>query len=244
MKYRLALRQFENSYTSVRIIIFLIIFLAAFYRPNLLSGQSNQWGASVEIGTSFQHTKEDSLTKQGFLLPTFGVSANYIKSLGNGFNLKATLGYRNRGGVAKADAETNPTSGTTLGKYRIVSRDHFVTNDIAIRLNAKYWKTWGYLPFLDLGLRNDVYIFSNSKTKSDDVYFKPDSKGTLWYRNRHHKPYVVGLVANTGINYNDWTIGLEYYHQILGSFAIPSNVRANYSQINNRSIQLSLGYRF
>jgi hypothetical protein len=244
IKYKTVIKGFQLSCFALSATIFSIFFFGNACLAQESMTQSSSWGVAGDIGTSFQHTKGDTLTSQGFLLPSFGASAFYIKVISPTFRLKTSLGYRTRGGVAKVNAEISPTTGTSLGQYRVASRDHFVTNDVILRWNDPYWKVMGYRPFVDIGIRNDVYVLSNSKVKSNDAYFRPESNRMEWYRNRHHKPYVVGLIGSAGVYHKEWTVALEYYHQIIGSFFIPTTVRSNYSQINSRSIQLNVGYRF
>jgi hypothetical protein len=225
-------------------IIFRIAFCFGLVLPYYSSGQNKTyWGVVADVGTSFNRTSRDTLTSQKLLLPSFGLSVRYGKVIAHGVTLQATLGYRNRGGVASADAITTPSGSKTLGSYKVHSRDHFLTNDLSLRLNAKYWKVFGMVPYLNMAVRNDLYLVTNSKTTSNDRYFQSEKQGLTWLRSRHHRPYIVGLTGTAGFQIAQWDVGLEYYHQVLGSFAIPEIVRANYSQLYGRSILLSVGYR-
>lgn len=244
MKYRLFAESFRFSGVARRDFFFFILFSGVFIFPHHTIGQSSYWGITGDLGASLHYTKGDTLTKQELFLPAAGLAVEYGKVISHGLSLKATLGYRSRGGVATVNSVINASTGSSLGKYSVHARDHFITNDIALRLNARYWKVAGLIPFLDLGVRNDLYVLTNSKVSSDDLYYQPESNAMNWYRNRHHKPYVVGLTANTGVFVRKFSIGLEYYHQILGSFSIPAIVRSNYAQINSRSLQVRVGYRF
>lgn len=245
MRYKLDLVKLIFLPSGIHISIFLIAFFGGLsYSPYIKSQNKTYRALSADLGTSLNRTLDDTLVRQGLLLPVYGISASVGRVVGHGVSLKATLGYRNRGGVAKVNAEVNPATGKTLGRYKIYSRDHFLSNDISVRLNARYWRLSGLIPFLDLGVRNDIYLLSNNKTQTNDAYFQPDKKGVSWFRSRHNRPYVVGLAGVVGVEREKWGFGLEYYHQILGTYLIPSAVKSNYSQLYSRSLQANVTYRF
>ncbi len=244
MKYRLGLTDLYYFRPGNPTITFLIVLLSGLSLSAAVKAQSTYWGLSADGGTSLQKTKDDTLTRQGLLFPTYGLSVLFGKVVSQGLDLKATLGYRTRGGVTKVDAVIEPGKEASLGSYKVQSRDHFITNDLAVQFNSKYWKVLDLLPFASFGVRNDFYLVTNSRLSSDDDYFKPENSGRARFRSQHHRNYVVGLTGAAGLRIEDWNIGLEYYHQVFGSFLIPSVVRANYSQLYSRSLQLNLSYRF
>ncbi|GAA4447964.1 hypothetical protein GCM10023091_43770 [Ravibacter arvi] len=244
MEYQLFLLASGFVRFSSRFVFFLLV-LSGLLISNAANAQTSYWAVSADIGTSLQKAKDDTLTRQGLLLPSYGASLAFGKVLSQGLDLKVGLGYRSRGGVTKVDAVISANDETTLGSYKIRSRDHFLTNDLSFQFNSSYWRVLDLLPFASLGLRNDLYLFSNTKTISKDSYFKPEESGQTWHRNRHYRPFVVGLVGTIGVRLEeDWRVGLEYYHQIFGSYQIPALVRANYSQLLTRSLQVSVTYRF
>lgn len=243
MKYRLVPTVFRFFCPGNQTIIFLIVSLLVLTPTAESKGQgTTYWGISADLGASVNKTINDTLTGQLPLLPVYAVSAYIGKVVSQGVDLKATLGYRNRGGVAKVNATTG--SAATLGSYKAFSRDHFLTNDVALRLKSKYWKILGLRPYFDIGVRNDIYLVTNFRTTDSDTYFKPEKEGLSWLRSRHQRSYIVGAIAGAGIQIDEWNLGLEYYHQVSGSFSIPSTVSANYAQLYSRSLQLHASYRF
>ncbi|ODS82643.1 MAG: hypothetical protein ABS46_08330 [Cytophagaceae bacterium SCN 52-12] len=243
MKYRLAPTVFRFFCPGNHAIIFLIVSFSALILPAGSRGQGSiYWEISADLGASVNKTVNDTLTRQIPLVPVYAVSACIGKVVSQGLDLKATLGYRNRGGVAKVDATTG--SSTTLGSYKAFSRDHFLTNDVTLRLKSKYWKILGLRPYVDVGVRNDIYLVTNFRTTDSDTYFKPVKEGLSWLRSRHQRSYMVGAIGGAGVQIDEWSLGLEYYHQVSGSFSIPSTVSANYAQLYSRSLQLHASYRF
>lgn len=243
MKYRLGPTVFRFFCPGNQTIIFSIV---SFLILALSAGSKGQgtayWGISADLGASLNKTVNDTLTRQIPLVPVYAVSAHIGKVISQAVDLKVSLGYRNRGGVTKMDATTVGSS--SLGSYKTFSRDHFVTNDVVIRIKSKYWKIFGLKPYFDVGARNDIYVVTNFKTTSKDAYFKPENDGLSWLRSRHQRNYIAGVIAGTGLRFDEWNFGLEYYHQVSGSFSIPSTVSANYAQLYSRSLQLHASYRF
>ncbi len=243
MKYRLAPTVFRFFCPGNQTIIFLIVpLLVLTLSAESKSQGTTYWGISADLGASVSKTIDDTLTQQIPLMPVYSLSAHFGKVISQGVDLKATLGYRNRGSVSKINATT--VGASTLGSYKAFSRDHFLTNDVVLHLKSRYWKIAGLRPYIDLGIRNDIYLVTNFRTTDSDTYFKPEKEGLSWFRSRHQRNYVVGVKAGTGVRIDDWNLGLEYYHQVSGSFSIPSIVSANYAQLYTRSLQLHASYRF
>lgn len=243
MKYRLDQTVFRFFCPGNQTIIFPIV---SFLILALSAGSKGQgtvyWGISADLGASLNKTVNDTLTRQVPLVPVYAVSAHFGKVVSQGVDLKVSLGYRNRGGVAEVHATTG--SSGTLGSYKAYSRDHFVTNDIVICIKPKYWKILGLRPYFDVGARNDIYLVTNFRTTNSNQYFKPEKEGLSWFRSRHQRNYMAGVVAGTGVQVDEWSFGVEYYHQVSGSFSIPPTVSANYNQLYSRSLQLHASFRF
>lgn len=243
MKYRLAPTVFRFFFYGNQTIIFPIV---SFLILAVSAGSKGQgtvyWGVSADLGASVNKTARDTLTRQIPLVPVYAVSAHIGKVISQDIDLKATLGYRNRGGVTKINATTIGTA--TLGSYKAFSRDHFITNDLVVRLKSKYWEILDLKPYFDVGVRNDIYVVTNFKTNGGDGYFKTGKEDLSWFRSRHQRNYIAGVIAGAGVRVDEWDFGLEYYHQVSGSFSIPSTVSANYAQLYSRSLQLHASYRF
>lgn len=243
MKYKLDSLRLPSIRPTSKFYIFWSFLIFETVNPLLSFGQDKTtWSITAELGTSLNKTHDDTLVQQGLLLPVFGVSVGMQRILSHGVNLQLALGYRNRGGLAKVDAVIDPVSGKSMGEYKISSRDHFVSNDIALRFKSRYWKLFDHIPYFTMGIRNDIYVLTNSRTLKDEIAL--EEKGMSWYRSRHFRPYVVGLVGGMGLQRNKWGFGLEYYHQVLGAYLIPSTVRSNYSQLFSQSLTLTANYSF
>jgi len=245
MKSKLDLVRLKGVRECSVIIPFLIILLVTGTPLFSFCQEKVTWSVTADVGTSLQRTEDDTLLKQGLLVPVFAVTVSREQVLSQGVSLKLALGYRNRGGMSKVNAEVDPVSGRTLGEYQTRIWDNFLSNDIAFRLNSRFWKVFNRHPYFDLGIRNDFYAFSLSYATSDENFYSRIDDEWLFYRSRHSRPYVIGLVGGAGLPINEsWGIGLEYYHQVIGSHSIPSALRANFSQLYAQSLMFILSYRF
>ncbi len=212
--------------------------------PTDAVAQRYKWSVTGVVGASMGYTKGDTLTDQGLLLPTFGLKASYETTLSRKVGLLTSLGYINRGAVTRVNAAIDPAKNLTLGRFESVSRDHFVSGDIMLQYRWVKQESSDVVPYVNLGIRNDFYIVSNYKISSDDPYFASIRTDMQWMRTRHYRPYVAGIVGGVGLKVDDLELGIEYYHQVYGSYAIPVHNAVHYSRLLSRSLQLTLSYSF
>ncbi len=202
---------------------------------------SYQWGITARGGAGTYLYGRGTLLRPGLLLPTYGINGFYEHPLHRQLTLRISAGYNNRGTVSRGEAVTDSVTLSSLGSYKNRLRDHHATNDILFHYQLSKKKD-GKNPFVQAGLRNDFYLFSNYSSTGKGGYF--DNVHNYFYRSGNYRSLITGAVAAGGIRFQRYEIGLEYYYQLSPLLRYPHQSTVLFRKQQAHSISLTATYRF
>lgn len=199
-----------------------------------------QWGLTARAGTGIYHSQMGSLLQQRFLLPTYGAQLFFEVPLYKQLTLRPSIGYNTRGTAAKGDAVTDSVTQTSLGQYKSRLRDHFVNNDIVFHYQISKRKGEKN-PYIEVGIRNEGYLFSNYNIRSDGPYFTPVPN--RFFRSKNYRSIVSGALVAAGIQYQRYELGIEYYYQISQLQRYQQNTLVNFNRQSAHTLSITATYR-
>jgi Outer membrane protein beta-barrel domain len=196
------------------------------------------WGLSTKTGLSRNYVESPhNFGNSRFNMVSYGIGGFYRIPITKRLSFQPQVWYLNKG-----------HKDSYLGKYvgnndwvnfQYNYRNHYLSTDATFRYEI------GNLEkphlFIQGGLREDIYLFSNWKSNHPELF----DKKTKLERNTYLKPFNTSGIVAIGIAHRRWEIGLEYNQELFSiekkRALMPSEV-----QFKNtfRVLSLHLTYKF
>ena len=125
-----------------------------------------------------------------------------------------------------------------------IQRNHFLSPEFSFRyqFGKKQLK-----PFLQLGLRTDIYLKSqlSTETTSNEPNASVIYQNTSWNKVNGYKPMMATAILGGGVIFKRLSLGIEYNPSLSPFVFIQSkDYIRKYTQFDIKSTSLTISYRF
>ncbi len=157
-----------------------------------------------------------------------GVGLFYEKPLSSRLSLRTQLSYLER--TSRETWDMRGVGGSMFDTYEVSIKNRYISPDISL----KYMIGSGTIrPYLQAGLRGDVYLNSSSSAV-------PGLGTQKTERSQYYRPVNLSGFVGVGLSAKRWDVGVEYNSSI---FSVNNTGMDTYRQ-NFRTLNLQLSYRF
>ncbi len=230
-----------------KLSILFLLLATTFANAQEHKGFGGSLRTGVSNATQTQFVFSAYIKQFPLYVPDYGIGIFYDGHIGKGLYYRGQVSFLSRNWK---DSYTYPLcdfvacNPSYLYTEINIQRNYFVSPEFSFRyqFGNKQLK-----PFLQLGLRSDIYLKSQlfTETTSDEPNAAVIYQNTSWNKVEGYKPMMATAILGGGVIFKRLSLGIEYNPSLSPFVFIQSkDYIRKYTQFDIKSTSLTVSYRF